>query len=460
MRTILVVDDEPSVLESFRMILKDTYRVLTATDGLRALEILRNESVHLVILDIVMPGMDGFDVLKETHKICCGIDVIMVTAIKTIKTAVEAMKLGASDYIIKPFDVEEIKIIIDKTVRAGELAREVAYLRSEINRDFEFSNIIGQSPGMKHIFDIIGKVAKADAPVLISGESGTGKELIARAIHSQSPRKNKPFVAVSCPNLPDTLLESELFGHEKGAFTNAIEKKVGRFDLAHGGTLFLDEISEISVSNQTKLLRVLQEYEFVRVGGIKTISADVRLIASTNVDLKTAISRGVFRKDLFYRINVVPVELPALRKRKEDIPLLVNHYFQKNKEKLRAKVKKIQPNAMKLLEEYDWPGNVRELKNVVERMLTLYGDNDAILDEHLPPEIRGGDTDKSLCRSNDLVELLGAESLDEIISRVEKELIEKALQSTDGVQIRAARLLKTTRRVLRYKMDKLGIQQL
>src|SRR3990170_6671733 len=457
MRTILVVDDELSILESFRMILKENYRVLTALDGVKALEILRNECVNLVILDIMLPGMSGLEVLSEIRKIDNDVEVIMVTAVKAVKTAIEAMKLGAADYIIKPFDVEEIKFVIDKTIRSGELAHEVAYLRSEVNKNFEFNNIVGQSPAMRQIFDTIIKVARGDSPVLITGESGTGKELIARAIHLQSPRKNKPFVAVSCPNLPDNLLERELFGHEKGAFTNATAKKIGRFELANGGTIFLDEISEMSLSNQAKLLRVLQEYDFVRVGGTKTISIDVRLIASTNIDLKTAITKGAFREDLFYRINVVPLDIPALRNRKEDIPFLINHYFQKFKEDLRSKTRKIQPSVMELFENYDWPGNIRELKNVIERILTLYGDSDAILEEHLPMEIKSGNNHRTSYNSNSLIELLDAESLDEIVSRIEKELIEKALQKANGIQTRAAQILKTTRRILRYKMDKLGI---
>ncbi len=457
MKTILVVDDEPGILESFRMILKDDYNVLTVTDGAKALEILRNETVNLVILDIMLPGMSGLEVLGEIRKIENDVEVIMVTAIKALKTAIDAMKLGASDYIIKPFDVEEIKFVIDKTLRSGEIAHEVAYLRSELNKDFEFNNIVGQSPPMRRIFDTIVKVAKGDSPVLITGESGTGKELIARAIHLQSPRRNKPFVAVSCPNLPDNLLESELFGYEKGAFTNATDRKTGRFELANGGTVFLDEISEMSMSNQAKLLRVLQEYEFVRVGGTKTISIDVRLIASTNVDLKTAIAKGTFREDLFYRINVVPLNVPALRNRREDIPILVNHYFQKFKLELHPKTRRIQPATMRLFEDYDWPGNIRELKNVVERILTLHGDDDAILDEHLPAEIKNGRAVPVAHHSGNLAELVDAASFDEIVSRIEKDLIEKALKRADGIQTRAAQILKTTRRILRYKMDKLGL---
>ncbi|MBI2471552.1 MAG: sigma-54-dependent Fis family transcriptional regulator [Planctomycetes bacterium] len=457
MKTILVVDDELGILESFRMILKENYRVLTTTDGLKALETLRNECVNLVILDIMLPGMSGLEVLREIKKDYEDVEVVMVTAVKAVKTAIEAMKLGASDYIVKPFDVEEIKLVIDKTLRSGELLHEVEYLRAELNKNFEFNNIVGQSHAMRQIFDTIIRVAKGDSPVLITGESGTGKELIARAVHLQSPRRNKPFVAVSCPNLPDNLLESELFGHEKGSFTSATDKKIGRFELADGGTVFLDEISEMSLSNQAKLLRVLQEYEFVRVGGTKTISIDVRLIASTNIDLKTAITKGTFREDLFYRINVVPLNVPALRDRREDIPFLVRHYFQKYKEELYSKTKKIQPTAMKLLENYYWPGNIRELKNVIERMLTLYGDSDTILDEHLPMEIKSGNANPTVYHPGDLIELLDAESLDEIVSRIERELIEKALQKANGVQTRAAQILKTTRRILRYKMDKLGL---
>lgn len=458
MKTILVVDDEIGILESFKIILKDNYRVLTARNGTAALEILNNEIVHLVILDIIMPGISGMDVLREIYNTHRDVDVIMVTATKTVKTAIEAMKLGASDYVIKPFDVEEIKLIISKTLQSRELTQEVEYLRSEIDRNFESSNIIGKSPAMSQIFDTLIKVAKGNSPVLITGESGTGKELIARAIHLRSQRKNKPFIAVSCPNLPETLLESELFGHEKGAFTNATDKKTGRFELAHGGTLFLDEISEMGLSNQAKLLRVLQEYEFVRVGGTKTISIDTRLIAATNTNLKTAIKKGIFREDLFYRINVVPINLPPLRERKEDIPLLIHHYFQKYKRELNAKVKDIHPTAVKLLEEYHWPGNIRELKNVFERALTLYGDNDVILSENLPLEIRMPGYNASHYPAY-FIGLSENESLDKIVSYVEKELIENALQRSNGIQSKAARSLKITRRVLRYKMNKLGISQ-
>lgn len=457
MKTILIVDDELSILESFRMILKDNYRILAATDGAKALEILRNEYVNVVILDIMLPGMSGLEVLHKIKKAYKGVGVVMVTAVKALKTAIEAMKLGASDYIIKPFDVEEMKLVIDKTLRSGELFHEVEYLRAELNKNYEFNNIVGQSRPMRQVFDTIIRVAKGDSPVLITGESGTGKELIARAIHLQSSRRNKPFVAVSCPNLPDNLLESELFGHEKGSFTSASDKKIGRFEMANNGTVFLDEISEMSLSNQAKLLRVLQEYEFVRVGGTKTISIDVRLIASTNIDLKTAITKGTFREDLFYRINVVPLNVPALRDRREDIPFLVRYYFQKYKEEIYSKTKKIQPSVMKLLENYHWPGNIRELKNVIERVLTLYGDSDTIIDEHLPIEIKGGSTCAASNHNSDLMGLLGAKSLDEIVMHTEKELIEKALQRANGIQTRAAQILQTTRRILRYKMDKLGL---
>ncbi len=457
MKTVLIVDDEIGILESFRMMLKDNYRVLTAVDGQSALEILRNEHVHLTILDVAMPGISGLDVLKEITRLYHDTDVIVVTAITTVNTAIEAMKLGASDYVIKPFDAGEIKLIIDKTVSTRELNQEVAYLRSEINKNFEHTNIVGRSPAIQQAFDALSKVARVNSPVLITGESGTGKELFARAIHLQSPRRTKPFVTVSCPNLPDTLLESELFGHERGAFTNAMERKIGHFELANGGTIFLDEISEMSLSNQSKLLRVLQEYEIVRLGGTKTISIDVRIIAATNVDLKSAIAGGAFREDLFYRLNVIPVRLPTLRERKEDVPVLIHHYFQKYKKELHARVAAIHPSALKLLVDYHWPGNVRELKNVIERMITLYGENDAILYSHVPEDIKRSNSRYTARQPGALIELLEVEPLGEILSRIEREFIEKALHKTNGVQTKAAQILKTTRRILKYKMNKLGI---
>ena len=457
MKTVLVVDDETGILESFRMMLKDNYRVLTAVDGQRALEILHHEHVHLTILDIAMPGIPGLDVLKEITRLYHDVDVIVVTAITTVNTAIEAMKSGASDYVMKPFDVGDIKLIIDKTISTRELSREVAFLRTEVNKEFEQTNIVGQSPAIQEVFNALSKVARVNSPVLITGESGTGKELFARAIHLQSSRRTKPFVTVSCPNLPDTLLDSELFGHERGAFTNATERKIGHFELASGGTIFLDEISEMSLSNQSKLLRVLQEYEIVRVGGTKTISVDVRIIAATNVDLKSAITRGAFREDLFYRLNVIPVRLPALRERKEDVSVLIHYYFQKYKKELHARVNAIHPSAQKLLEDYHWPGNIRELKNVIERMITLYGDNDALLYNHVPDDIKRENDSYTSRQSGALIELLEVEPLDEILSHVEREFIEKALYKTNGVQTRAAQILKTTRRILKYKMNKLGI---
>ncbi|MDR4508544.1 MAG: sigma-54 dependent transcriptional regulator [Candidatus Brocadiaceae bacterium] len=350
--------------------------------------------------------------------------------------------------------------LINKTYHFGNLSSKTGNTVSERSKVLAYNNFIGKSPSMRYIFDTIDRVSKNTSTVLITGESGTGKELIANAIHIQSPRRTRPFIVVSCPNLSETLFESELFGHEKGAFTNATDRKIGLAELAQGGTIFFDEISEMSPSNQAKLLRVLQENEFLRVGGTKTISIDVRLIASTNVDLKLATEKGIFREDLFYRLSVVPMYTPPLRERKEDIALVVEHYFQRYKNSFRSKAKEIHPRAMKLLENYCWPGNVRELKNVIERMLTLHGDNETIVEEHLPTEIRRG-IKRNACaytsNPSKLFESLEMESLDEIVSRIERELIRQALKKSNGIQVKAAEILKTTRRILKYKMDKLGM---
>ncbi len=455
MRTVLIVDEDTGMHESFRVIFCNTYRVLTAVSGEVAIEILQHESVDVVMLDLATTGLD---VLKEIERASYGGDIIMITTIKTINEAFEAIRLGAADYIIKPLVVEEIKPTVDRLFRAKERSREMANLRSELELNIEFNNIIGQCPAMQHVFSLIIRAARGNLPILITGESGTGKELVAGAIHGKSRRNARPFVVVSCPNLSDTLLESELFGHEKGSFTNATDKKIGRFEQAHGGTLFLDEISEMGISNQAKLLRVLQEYEFLRVGGVKTVNVDVRIVAATNVNLKTAIAKGTFRADLFYRINVVPIHIPPLRERREDLPHLVNYFILKCQKECHSKIKKIHPDAMELLEKYHWPGNIRELKNVIERILTLYGDQKTILCEHLPEEIRKSNNHVASLQSLDIMKLLESSSLDETVSSIEKEIIENALQKAGGVRTKAAKFLKTTQRRLRYKIHKLGIR--
>ena len=368
MRTTLVVDDEQTVLESFRIILKDNYRVLTADSGEKALKVLEEELPDLMILDLKMPGMSGMEVIQKVSKSFPGLPVIIVTATKDINSVIEAMKLGATDFVVKPFDVDEIKLLINKTLRSKQMASEVSYLRSEVNKNSGFNEIIGQSISLNGVLGTVERVANGDVTVLIQGESGTGKELIARRIYMQSQRHDKPFIAVHCPALPEHLLESELFGHEKGSFTSASERRHGRFELAHTGTIFLDEISEMTLSTQGKILRVLQEHEFERVGGTRTIKVDVRVIAATNKDLKDEISKGNFREDLYYRINVVPVCLPPLREREEDVPLLVKHFIDMFCGERRCKTRDISPDAMALLQAYHWPGNIRELRNVIERI--------------------------------------------------------------------------------------------
>ena len=455
MSAILIVDDEISALEALRMIFKNDYQVLTAQTSRQALDLLENEFVDLVILDITMPDINGMEVLKTIKEKVADVAVVMVTATKNIKTVVEAMKLGASDYVVKPFDVEEIRVVVQKTLRETRLSRELAYLRQEISKDYKFDQLIGTSPLIREVFETVLRVAPSKSTVLITGESGTGKELVARSIHYHSTRAKNPFIAVHCPNLPETILESELFGHRKGSFTNAVESKPGKFELAHTGTVFLDEISEMSPTVQAKILRVLEEHEFERVGGTRTIKVDVRLIATTNKDLKTAVSQGIFREDLFYRINVVPINLPPLRERKEDVPLLAEYFFQKLKEELNSKVKGLSPEAVDFLAAYEWPGNVRELKNVIERVLSLHGENDSILPSHLPNEISGLTEQKITAAPIPI----GSASFQKAVADFEKSLIKAALAKSQGSQVKAAELLGTTRRILKYRMDKLGIKQ-
>lgn len=451
-KSILVVDDEIGTRESLKMILKTDYQVFLAKNAEEAFQQLETQLYDLILLDIILPDMDGLRVLEKIKQKDPEQMVIMITATKTIKTAVEAMKLGAYDYVTKPFDVDELRLIISRALSTQALKEENQRLWMEIDRSFGFDNIIGKSKVMRDIFKIVHQVANTRSTVLIMGESGTGKELIARAIHYHSPRKNHPFVTINCAAIPDTLIESELFGHEKGAFTNAIERKLGRFEMAHQGTLFLDEIGELSLMTQAKILRFLEEKEFNRVGGSKTIKVDVRLIAATNKDLPQQVKRGEFREDLFYRINVVPILLPPLRERKEDIPLLIEHFIKKFNSENQKNVKGITPEALQALMNYDWPGNVRELENLIERVVALT-QNEYIRPEELPIPFT------SISRTNGLKEsvLSGKLSFTKAEEEFEREIILDALRRTKFVQSHAAELLGISRRILKYKMDKLGI---
>ncbi len=371
---VLIVDDDSGVRESFRLTLEDHYDVIDVPDGARALDVVRASQVDLVLLDIRLPEMDGIEVLERIKAMDEGVEVILVTAVKTLRTAVAAMKLGAFDYLTKPFEEDELLAVIARALEKRALEREVTFLRGELERARDFDEIVGQHPTMQKVYRLIAQVARTTTTVLVTGASGTGKELIARAIHRQGPRREKPFVAVNPAAVVESLIESELFGHERGAFTGAHQRKLGRFELAQGGTLFLDEIGTLKEELQVKLLRVLQEREIERVGGTHPIKIDVRVIAATNADLKDAVARGAFREDLYYRLNVVPIEVPSLAQRADDIPLLVEHFVHRYSRECNKTVDGLSPESLAALREYEWPGNVRELQNVVERAVVLAED--------------------------------------------------------------------------------------
>ena len=466
MKKILIVDDELAIRESLRMILQQDYEVLAVSSGAEALEKMRESEIDLVLLDVIMPGLDGIQLL-ERMKSEYDIPVIMITAANTIKTAVQAMKLGAYDYISKPFDVDEIKIVVQKVLSIQDLSKEVEYLRAEISKTYGFENLIGGTKEMQEIFRLINQIAVSDTSVLILGESGTGKELVARAIHFNSLRKNKPFIPINCAAIPDTLIESELFGHERGAFTGASNKRIGKFEQAHSGTLFLDEIAELSLSTQAKILRFLQEREFTRVGGTETVHVDVRLITATNKDLENAIKDRSLREDFYYRINIIPISLPPLRMRRDDIPLLVNHFIDKVNKRIKKHVKRVSEDLMDFLVNYEWPGNVRELENLMERMITL--SNQKVLTiKDLPSALK--DKARPSLMKEKVVEdeagqsvmkgkvVEGKVSFLRATEEFEKEVILDALKKTNNVQTQAAALLGISRRILKYKMDKLGIE--
>ncbi|HLK11960.1 MAG TPA: sigma-54 dependent transcriptional regulator [Candidatus Binatia bacterium] len=453
-RRVLIVDDEPGVRMSVSMALKDAYEPVAVAGGAEALDALAAAPFDVVLLDIVMPGMDGMQALEEIRARCAQLPVVMLTATKTLKTAVDAMKLGAFDYVTKPFDVDELRVILDKATANAALVREVEELRSEVGRRYHLENIVGRSPKMQEVFKTVLTVAPLKTTVLITGESGTGKELIAKAIHYGSPRAARPLVTLNCAAIPETLLESELFGHEKGSFTDAHTKKLGQFELAHGGTLFLDEIGEMGGATQSKLLRVLEHAEFLRVGGTKPVMVDVRIIAATNRDLETGIRNGTFRADLYYRLNVVTVHLPPLRERRDDLLLLVRHFTALKAREMGIAEKTFTPEAIDALLRYPWPGNVRELENLIERMLVLT-DSATITAEDLPDQIRRTDLNPGSIKEQVLT---GRKSLGSAVDEFEREIILEALASTDFNQTRAAEMLGTTRRILKYRMDKLGIQ--
>ncbi|MCC6696223.1 MAG: sigma-54-dependent Fis family transcriptional regulator [Candidatus Hydrogenedentes bacterium] len=451
MKTLLAIDDELSVREAYRLILSDRYRVLLAPDGATALRLMRENHVDLILLDMVMPTMGGMDVLDEIVKIDNLIPVIVVTAIKSVATAVTAIKHGAKEYIIKPFDVEEILLMVEKALAESQKEQELTMRRRADASGFEA--IIGQSAALNQTIALARRAAQVDSTVLITGESGTGKDLIARAIHAGGGRAKNPFVAVSCCAIPNQLVESELFGHEKGAFTGASEKRVGKMQVADRGTLFLDEIGEMPLEAQAKLLRVLQGGQFYPVGSTKVIEVDIRFICATNRDLREAVKQGIFREDLFYRVNVLHVEMPPLRARRDDIPVLIEHFVAKHRLRVNARARRIAPDAMAVMVAYEWPGNIRELENMVERILVMNSTEEEIRREHLTGVLKTAA--KADAPAATEFEGLG---LEEATSRLERRLIMRALEQCDNVQSRAADMLGTTRRILKYKMDQLGIE--
>jgi two-component system response regulator PilR (NtrC family) len=427
---------------------------VTAKNGADAIKAVQAEIFDLVITDVKMPGADGMEVLKSVKEISPETVVIMITAFATTEAAVEAMKIGAYDYITKPFKVDELKLIIYNSLEKRYLRKENILLKREIESKAGFANFIGKSEPMQKVFSLIRQVADTTSTVLITGESGTGKELVARAIHFNSPRKDCPFVTVNCGALPETLLESELFGYMKGAFTGASSNKQGLFEAANNGTIFLDEISATTPALQIKLLRVLQEREFIRVGGTSGIKVDVHVIAASNKDLLAEIAKGAFREDLYYRLNVIPIHLPPLRERKEDIPLLAEHFLKKvvRKEAERAQVKLIDAEAMQALMVYHWPGNVRELENTIERMMIMTPENVIHLDQ-VP------DTVKNPSHFSDLVTLEIPDrgvDLEALLERTERTFLRKALEKTGGVKTDAAKLLGLTFRSFRHRLQKYG----
>jgi DNA-binding NtrC family response regulator len=458
-KQVLVADDEDNLRRVLKAQLQhDGYEVHCVADGEAVMKVMAEHHIDVLITDLRMPKLDGMQVLKMVSERFSSVPVIMITAHGTVDTAVEALKLGAFDYVTKPFDRAEFRTVVGKAARTSELAQKhVSGDPTERGR----YRIIGQSQPMREVYEVIEKVADTPSTVLITGESGTGKELIARALHENSSRKKKPFVSVNCAAIPPDLLESELFGYERGAFTGAVTSKPGRFELADGGTLFLDEIGEIPISMQVKLLRALQEQEFERVGGIKTITVDIRLVAATNRDLKASIASGGFREELYYRLNVVHVQLPHLRDRPSDIPLLLEHFVQKFNSKLGRSVTGFDDDAMKLLLRYGWPGNIRELENVVERCL-IFAEDGQIGAVHLPAELRESDGEVEAGLGDDVDATPGETGLKEAVRKatlkLEREFIGRALEQTGGNVTHTARLLKISRKSLQNKMKDLGFR--
>jgi DNA-binding NtrC family response regulator len=441
--TVLVVDDEKGIRKSFNMLLKGKYNVLLAGTGQESIEVFTKKPVDLVLLDILLPDSNGIELLQKFKETDPNVEIIMVTAVKEIKTAVKAIKLGAYEYIMKPFDVNEVLTLIKRALEKRKLVKKVVYLSSELERYHSFEEIVGQDKKMKKIFELISTIAQSDGAVLIQGESGTGKELVARAIHNRGPRSEEPFIPVNCAAIPSTLMESELFGYNKGAFTNATSTRIGKLEIAEKGTTFLDDIDSLDINMQGKLLRIIQEKEFERLGSNKVIKADLRFIAASNKNINEMISNGEFREDLFYRLNVLPVKIPPLRERRGDIQLLLNHFIELYAQKSGKLPKKISEKALKFLKAYAWPGNVRELQNLIERLFTISNSQVIHLEDisyfNMPKAKIKGMTFKDAVRE------------------FERQYISEVLESVNGSRKSAAELLGIHRNTLLNKTSELNL---
>ncbi|WP_225072347.1 sigma-54 dependent transcriptional regulator [Desulfuromonas sp. CSMB_57] len=457
---ILVIEDEPANREAIALLLGNAgYQVKTAESGENALELLKKNAFEVILTDLCLPGVSGIDILKKVKEDSPYTNVILITGKGSAESAVEAMKEGAFDYITKPLHFEKLQVLIAKALEKSRLVAENLYLRQQLRGKYRFDNMIGTSLPMQQVFSRMEKILNTDSTILILGESGTGKELVAKAIHFNGHRREKPFVAINCGAIPAELLESELFGHVRGSFTGAVADKIGKFEQANQGTIFLDEIATMPLHLQTKLLRVLQEQELERVGSTKKIKLNVRVISATNANLEEEIEQGRFRNDLYYRLNVIPVHLPALRERREDIALLARHFLQKICEEMNRPIMSISPTAMRFLESYHWPGNVRELENVIERTVTLT-DGIVIEKKDLPANITGSAAEEEEEPALTCPALTDAGvDLPQVVADLERQLIRSALELSAGVKARAADLLSIKRTTLVEKIKRLGIEE-
>lgn len=453
---ILVVDDEESIREFLEiMFRKEGYEVTTAEDGQKALDLVKKKSFDLIISDLQMPNMTGIELLRQVKEQYPDMLFMMITAFGTTETAVEAMKLGAYDYITKPFKIDEVRINVANALRSLSLEVENRSLKKEMNKEYSFQNLVGNSDPMHRIYEMIKRVSQTPTNVLVTGESGTGKEMVAKALHYNGPLKDKPFVTVNCGAIPETLMESEMFGHKKGSFTGAVVDKVGLFEVADGGSLFLDEVGELPLTIQVKLLRAIQERVIRRVGGTEDAKIEVRIIAATNRDLEDMVKDGSFRQDLYYRLNVINIKMPALRERTDDIPILANHFLQKYNSRLDKHIGAISVEAMDMLKKYDYPGNVRELENIIERTVALEG-GATILPESLPPFVNTP-SGRKMASSHEIQVTDEGLDLDRIMGQIEKELLVKAIHAAGGVKKKAAKLLNITFRSMRYRVEKYNL---